>query len=82
MHRYEFKGSVVVYTLLMACAPRTTNMRLLCEAGVLFYFTYLVNGAFYASFVLGILMRDIDMLSERDQVSFNFLGSHSTHSTY
>jgi peptidoglycan/LPS O-acetylase OafA/YrhL len=59
----EFRGSVVVYTALLAFSRCSRNARLWCEAGLAFYFLYIADGWFCALFVTGMLLCDLDMLA-------------------
>lgn len=64
----EFRGSMVVYATLLAFARVRTNIRLWCEFGLILYFLYVVDGYYCALFVIGLLLHDLDMLSERHQL--------------
>jgi len=62
----EFKGSIVVYTSLLAFSRATRNARLVGWLVLIFYFMYIVDGAHCAMFVSGILLCDLDQLSAAD----------------
>ena len=64
----EFRGSIVTYTALIAFARFKTNARLCCEAALIYYFLYIVDGYYCALFATGVLLRDLDMLSQKDQL--------------
>ncbi|KAF2680065.1 acyltransferas-like protein [Lentithecium fluviatile CBS 122367] len=64
----EFKGSVIVYTALLAFSRCTRNARLWCEAGLAFYFLYIVDGWYGALFMVGMLLCDLDLLALDDQL--------------
>ncbi|KAH8674609.1 acyltransferase [Tricladium varicosporioides] len=64
----EFRGSVIIYTTLLAFSNCRRNMRLLCEVGLICYFMYIVDGALYALFVSGMLLCDLDLLSKRNDL--------------
>lgn len=64
----EFKGSIVVYTALMAFARCTRTARLRCEVGLIFYFLYIADGAYFALFVGGMLLCDLDLLAMKDEL--------------
>ena len=64
----EFKGSIVVYTVLVALSRCTKNARLLCEAGLIFYFLYIADGWFCAMFVAGTMLCELDALAEREEL--------------
>jgi peptidoglycan/LPS O-acetylase OafA/YrhL len=59
----EFKGSIVVFTSLLAFSRCTKNARLLCWLGLMFYFMYIVDGAFCAMFIAGVFLCDLDLLA-------------------
>ncbi|KAF5025402.1 hypothetical protein F66182_2504 [Fusarium sp. NRRL 66182] len=61
----EFKGSVVIFTAQMAFARCSRNARLWCEAGLIFYLMYVADGSFYAMFVAGMLLCDLDILASK-----------------
>ena len=71
----EFKGSIVIYTSLMAFSRLSRNGRLMCELGLMFYFMYIADAATYAMFVCGMLLCDLDLLanSKDDDQSGNTL---------
>ena len=64
----EFRGSVVIYTALLAFARVKRNARLLCEFGLIYYFLYIVDGWFCALFMTGLLLCDLDLLAEKNQL--------------
>ncbi|KAJ4375764.1 hypothetical protein N0V83_001040 [Neocucurbitaria cava] len=64
----EFKGSIIVYTVLTALAKCTRNARLWCEIGLIFYFLYIVDGYFGALFMAGMLLCDLELLAQDDQL--------------
>jgi peptidoglycan/LPS O-acetylase OafA/YrhL len=59
----EFRGSIVIFTSLLAFSRCTRNARLLCQVGLIIYFMYIVEGTLYALFVGGMLLCDLDMLA-------------------
>ena len=59
----EMKGSIVVYTVVMALSRCTRNARLWLEAGLMFYFMYIADGAYYAMFIGGMFLSDLDLLA-------------------
>ncbi|KAF5678373.1 hypothetical protein FHETE_1347 [Fusarium heterosporum] len=61
----EFKGSIVIFTAQMAFSRCSKNARLWCEAGLIFYFMYISDGSFYAMFVSGMLLCDLDLLASK-----------------
>jgi peptidoglycan/LPS O-acetylase OafA/YrhL len=64
----EFKGSILVYTTLMAFSRCTRNMRLCGTAGLAFYFLYICDGWYLASFAIGMLLCDLDLLAQDNQL--------------
>lgn len=64
----EFKGSIVVYTSLLAFSRCTKNARLWCETGLIFYFLYIADGWYGALFMAGMLLCDLELLSQNDQL--------------
>ncbi|KAG4421954.1 hypothetical protein IFR04_004933 [Cadophora malorum] len=59
----EFRGSIIVYTTLMAVSRATRNARLWVEVGLIYYFMYVVDGWFGAMFMGGVLLCDLDLLA-------------------
>lgn len=59
----EFRGSIIVYTVLIACSRFTRNARLWMDIGLIYYFMYIVDGWFGALFVAGMLLCDLDLLA-------------------
>lgn len=64
----EFRGSIVIYTALLALSRCTRNARLWCEVGLIFYFLYIVDGWFCALFVAGMLLCDLDHLARSNNL--------------
>jgi peptidoglycan/LPS O-acetylase OafA/YrhL len=64
----EFRGSIVVWTALLAFGRFSRNARLCCETGLAFYFLYIVDGWYCAAFVIGLLLCDLDLLSQRNSL--------------
>jgi peptidoglycan/LPS O-acetylase OafA/YrhL len=60
----EFRGSIVVFTSLLAFSRARRNARLWCEVGLTFYFMYIADGAHYSMFCAGMLICDLDLLAE------------------
>ncbi|GLA02147.1 hypothetical protein AnigIFM60653_001546 [Aspergillus niger] len=69
----EFRGSIIVYTALLAFSRLRRNMRLAGEAGLIFYFLYIADGWFGALFISGMLLCDLDLLAARDNLPDIFL---------
>lgn len=64
----EFKGSIVIYTSLLAFSRCRRNARLACELGLIYYCMYIVDGSFFAMFLAGMLLCDLDLLAARDDL--------------
>lgn len=76
----EFKGSIVIYTSLLAFSRATRNARLMCEVGLMVYFMYIVDGAFCALFVAGMFLCDLELLAQ-DHALPHFLAKMSEFKT-
>jgi len=59
----EFKGSVVIYTTLLALSRARRNARLGCMMVLIWYFLYIVDGWYCAMFMMGMLQCDLDLLA-------------------
>ncbi|KAF1811551.1 hypothetical protein P152DRAFT_459500 [Eremomyces bilateralis CBS 781.70] len=68
----EFKGSVIIYTCLLAFSRGTRNARLLLTIGMIVYFMYIVDGAHYSMFLAGMLLAEIDTLAMNDNLPHFF----------
>ncbi len=64
----EFRGSIVIYTSLLAFSRCTRNARLWCEVGLIFYFMYIADGWFCSAFVTGMLLCDLDLLAANNDL--------------
>ncbi|KAK1595638.1 acyltransferase [Colletotrichum navitas] len=64
----EMKGSVIIYTALLAFSRCTRNARLWCEAGLAFYFMYIADGWYGAMFVMGMVLCDLDSLAKNNDL--------------
>jgi peptidoglycan/LPS O-acetylase OafA/YrhL len=64
----EFRGSILIYTSLMAFSRCTRNARLLCQLGLISYFIWIADGWFCALFSSGMLLCDIDLLAASDNL--------------
>jgi peptidoglycan/LPS O-acetylase OafA/YrhL len=64
----EFRGSIVIFTTLLAFSRCRRNARLLCEVGLIYYFLYIVEGSLYAFFVSGMLIGDLELLARNDDL--------------
>jgi peptidoglycan/LPS O-acetylase OafA/YrhL len=64
----EFKGSIVIYTVIMALSRCRRDRRLLCELALIFYFMYIVDGWYCAMFMSGLMLCDLDQLAKKNQL--------------
>lgn len=64
----EFRGSICIYTVLLAISRCSRNARLSIEAALIFYFMYIVDGWYCALFMGGLLLCDLDLLAEEDNL--------------
>jgi peptidoglycan/LPS O-acetylase OafA/YrhL len=64
----EFRGSIVIYTSLLAFSRCTRNARLWCNVGLIFYFMYIADGWFCSMFVAGMLLCDLDLLARNNDL--------------
>jgi peptidoglycan/LPS O-acetylase OafA/YrhL len=58
----EFRGSICVYTALLAFSRCTQKARLWGEVILMYYFMYIVDGWFASAFMAGLFICDIDLL--------------------
>jgi peptidoglycan/LPS O-acetylase OafA/YrhL len=49
----EFRGSIIIYTTILAFSRCSKNMRLFGMVGLIFYFMYIVDGWFGSLFMAG-----------------------------
>lgn len=64
----EMRGSVIIFTALLAFSRCRRNTRLLCEVVLTFYFLFIVDGMLYAMFCGGMLLCDLDNLARKDDL--------------
>lgn len=64
----EMKGSIVVYTTLLALSRATTKARLWCTAGLMYYFMYICDGWYCCLFMMGMFLADLDLLAAKRQL--------------
>jgi peptidoglycan/LPS O-acetylase OafA/YrhL len=64
----EFRGSIAIYTALLALSRCSQKARLWCEVGLIWYFMYIVDGWFCCLFIAGMLLCDIDLLLATDKL--------------
>lgn len=64
----EFRGSIVVYTSILAFSRCSLVAHLWCQVGLTFYFMYIADGWYCAMFTAGALLRHLDLLAESDEL--------------
>jgi peptidoglycan/LPS O-acetylase OafA/YrhL len=64
----EFRGSIAIYTTLLALSRCSLKARLWCEGALIYYFMYIVDGWFCSMFIAGMLLCDIDLLLATDRI--------------
>lgn len=62
----EMKGSIVVYTALLALSRCTASARLWCTFGLMFYFMYIADGWYCTLFMTGMFLADLDLLAAKN----------------
>lgn len=65
---YELKGSLTVYTTVLALSRCSKPARLWCLVGLNFYYLYIVDGWNCALFVMGVLLSELDLLAEKKEL--------------
>ncbi|PNS15939.1 hypothetical protein CAC42_4340 [Sphaceloma murrayae] len=76
----ELRGSFLIYGTLIALSRATRKARLWCMTGLIFYFMWITDGAFYAMFIAGMLICNLDMPVVQDELAerFTFLKPFET----
>jgi peptidoglycan/LPS O-acetylase OafA/YrhL len=69
----EHRGSLAVYTAVLAFSRLRRNARLVGEVGLVVYLLYVADGAHYAMFIAGMLLQDLDLLAIRNDLPRFFL---------
>ena len=64
----EMRGSIIVYTTLMALARSTRDARLWCQGALIFYFMYVADGWYGALFLAGTVLCELDLLAKNDDL--------------
>jgi peptidoglycan/LPS O-acetylase OafA/YrhL len=64
----EFRGSILIYTSLLAFSRCTRNARLWCQVGLIVYFIWIVDGWFCALFTSGMLLCELDLLAANNDL--------------
>ncbi|RDW77621.1 hypothetical protein BP6252_05674 [Coleophoma cylindrospora] len=64
----EFKGSVTVYTTLLAFSRASRNTRLWATVGLTLYFVTMVDGWYCAMFLSGMLLCELNLLAKNDEL--------------
>ncbi|KAF3028133.1 hypothetical protein E8E15_008835 [Penicillium rubens] len=69
----EHRGSLAVYTAVLAFSRFRRNARLLGEVALVVYLLYVADGSHYAMFIAGMLLQDLDLLAVRNDLPRFFL---------
>jgi peptidoglycan/LPS O-acetylase OafA/YrhL len=77
----EFRGSIVVYTCLLAFSRCTQKWRLRCTVGLIVYLMYIADGALLSMFLAGMLLCDLDLLALSNSLP-SFLARLRPYKTY
>ncbi|RKU46392.1 hypothetical protein DL546_004765 [Coniochaeta pulveracea] len=77
----EMKGSIIIYTALLAFSRLKKNARLLGEAGLIYYFMYVADGWYGSVFMSGLLLCDLDHLAAKKQLP-RFLARLEPYKTF
>jgi peptidoglycan/LPS O-acetylase OafA/YrhL len=64
----EFRGSIIVYTSILALSKCTKNRRFTCYAILMWYFMYVVDGWFGVLFLAGTVLCELDILSKKNDL--------------
>lgn len=72
----EFRGSMTVYTVLIALQNVPKTKRLLCQILLIWYFTYICDGWYCALFISGMLLCDLDLLADSRELPSVFQYFH------
>ncbi|KAF1808537.1 hypothetical protein P152DRAFT_462404 [Eremomyces bilateralis CBS 781.70] len=64
----EYRGSLYVYTSLIAFSRASKNMRLLCTIFSIIYTLLIIDGWYLSLFVAGMLLCDLDQLAAQDRL--------------
>ena len=64
----EFRGSIAIYTALLAFSRCSQKARLWCEVGLIYYFMYICDGAHISMFIAGMFLCDLDLLLSTDSI--------------
>ncbi|KUJ23949.1 uncharacterized protein LY89DRAFT_7720 [Mollisia scopiformis] len=80
----EMRGSIIIYTVLLAFSRITRNARLCGQLGLMFYFIYIVDGYFGALFMAGMFLCELDLLSRMNNLPqiFNRLAPYKMYIFY
>ncbi|KAL4935750.1 hypothetical protein BDV06DRAFT_217190 [Aspergillus oleicola] len=63
----EFRGSITIYTVLLAFSRFHANARMCGHILLIFYFLYIADGWFCALFVAGMLLCELDLAAQVDE---------------
>ncbi|EXU94772.1 hypothetical protein X797_012144 [Metarhizium robertsii] len=65
----ELKGSYFVYTTLLVLSKCSASRRLYIEMLLLLYLLYLVDGWYFAKFIAGTMLAELDLLNSVDDLA-------------
>lgn len=64
----EFRGSIVIYTTLLAISRTPFHTQLWTQVGLIFYFLYITDGWYCAMFVAGMLICQLDLAAQKGEL--------------
>ncbi|OQO02382.1 hypothetical protein B0A48_11936 [Cryoendolithus antarcticus] len=59
----EAKGSVAIYTTLLALAKCSRKARMWCQVALMWYMIYVADGAHFAMFIAGMFICEVDYIA-------------------
>lgn len=77
----EFRGSMVVFSSLLAFSKSTLAARLWCQVGLIFYFMYVADAWYCAMFVAGMLLSHLHLLASLDKLP-QFIARFQPYKTF
>ncbi|KAI1377053.1 acyltransferase 3 [Hypoxylon crocopeplum] len=76
----EFKGSVVIYSCILAFSRLTRNARLGCQLALISYFMFIADGWYAAMFMSGMFLCDFDLIAAKNELPLVFFMSERAKS--
>lgn len=64
----EFRGSVTIYSTLVALSTCSRDARLAAVVGLIFYLLFVVEGSWLSMFLAGMLVCDLNLLAESGEL--------------